>query len=388
MSKAAKKENIRYCLLQGCYMMLMCSAFNYVTYYLLDLDIPNDRIGILIAVGCTVAVVLQQILGRMVDIGTLEAKKLLLLLVVLQAALGFTMVFLRVPALTTVMFGMILCSILVIQPILNSFTFYYENEGITINYGIARGIGSLCFSGVSVALGYLTANVGSFMVPLCLGAVSAVIFLILLTMPSLKGSHISSSGEKPKSTFRLTDYPAFIWMLAGLSMVMLFHNMVMTYFIYVIQKAGGDSSHMGIAIGISGIVEIPVLFFYTKIRGNRSSRVFLAASGAAFFAKAALFIVARNIGMIYAIQCLQCLAYGLMAASRVYYVDEVVGKENEATGQSCMSATETIGIVLGSVVGGFLMNAGGVDLLLWVGAAVCLAGMLCMFMGARKGRQS
>ena len=54
----------------------------------------------------------------------------------------------------------------------------------------------------------------------------------------------------------------------------------------------------------------------------------------AFLLKAVLFIFAKSVGMIYLIQCLQCLAYGLMAASRVYYVDETVGEENEATGQA------------------------------------------------------
>lgn len=88
--------------------------------------------------------------------------------------------------------------------------------------------------------------------------------------------------------------------------------------------------------------------------------------------------------MIYAIQCLQCLAFGLMAASRVYYVDEVVGKKYEATGQAFMSATETIGIVLGSVIGGFLMQASGIDMLLWVAALMCLAGMVMMAVSALR----
>ena len=141
---------------------------------------------------------------------------------------------------------------------------------------------------------------------------------------------------------------------------------------------------MGVAIGIAGLVEIPVLFLYTRVKGNRPSKIFLAVSGAAFFAKAVLFLFARRIFMIYAIQCLQCLAFGLMAASRVYYVDEVVGKKYEATGQAFMSATETIGIVLGSVIGGFLMQASGIDMLLWVAALMCLAGMVMMAVSALR----
>ena len=168
---------------------------------------------------------------------------------------------------------------------------------------------------------------------------------------------------------------------------MIFHNMVMTYFIYVVERAGGDSGNMGLAICLSGLVEIPIIFFYTKIKRGRPSRYFLAFSGVAFLGKAVLFLFARSMGMVYFTQCVQCLSYGLMAASRVYYVDETVGKENETTGQAYMTATETIGIVLGSSLGGFLMQARGIDALLWCGAAVSFVGMVLM-VGAGQSRQS
>ena len=208
--------------------------------------------------------------------------------------------------------------ILAMQPILNAFAFYYYNKGVSVNYGAARGIGSLCYSGCSMLLGMLTVQLGSFAVPCSLGFLGALVFLLVFFMPDLQGDNVSAGREEKKDTL----------MLAGLSLVMLFHNMVMTYFIHVIGRAGGDSSHMGVAIGIAGLVEIPVLFLYTRVKGNRPSKIFLAVSGAAFFAKAVLFLFARRIFMIYAIQCLQCLAFDLMAASRVYYVDEVVGKKS------------------------------------------------------------
>ena len=88
--------------------------------------------------------------------------------------------------------------------------------------------------------------------------------------------------------------------------------------------------------------------------------------------------------MIYLIQCLQCLAYGLMAASRVYYVDETVGEENEATGQAYIAATETIGLVLGSALGGLIMQNLGLETLLVVGTVACAAGASFMLLSNLK----
>ncbi len=173
-------------------------------------------------------------------------------------------------------------------------------------------------------------------------------------------------------------------MLIGLSLVMLFHNMLMTYFIYVIERAGGNSGDMGMAVGVAAVVEIPVLFLYTRVRKDRPSAGFLTISGFAFLLKAVLFIFAKSVGMIYLIQCLQCLAYGLMAASRVYYVDETVGEENEATGQAYIAATETIGLVLGSALGGLIMQNLGLETLLVVGAVACAAGASFMLLSNLK----
>ena len=183
---SVNKENIRYSVLLGCYMMIMCAGFNYVTYYLLDRGVSDSKIGILIAVSCALAVVFQQLLGRRVDSGSLNGKTVLLLFAGFMSALGFAIAVFRPAWLAALMYGMLMCSIQVMQPILNSFSFYYKSEGISVNYGVARGVGSLCYACFSMLLGLLTVRVGSIAVPLSLGLLSAAIFLIIRSMPAIQ----------------------------------------------------------------------------------------------------------------------------------------------------------------------------------------------------------
>ena len=363
--------------------MMMCAGFNFVTLYLLGAGILDRTIGILIAVSCTAAVPIQQLAGRAVDTGRLGRKSSLICLAAAVIAAGLLVAFNHSAGVKTVFYGLLLCITLVILPILNSFPFFYEDQGIEVNYGIARGIGSLCFSICSILLGILAVRIGTQVVPIAYAILGALFMAVMFFMPALQAEDAFFFTEPKKSDQKFPFIPAFIWMLVGLSLVMLCHNMTMTYFIHVIERAGGNAGNMGIANGIAAVVEIPVLFLYTKIKKNRPSGVFIAISGVAFLVKAVLFVSARSILMIYGIQCLQFLAYGLMAASRVYYVDEVVGNEFESTGQARVSATETIGIVLGSTIGGFVMNGSGIDLLLKIGAVVCLAGVLCMFVSVK-----
>lgn len=72
-----------------------------------------------------------------------------------------------------------------------------------------------------------------------------------------------------------------------------------------------------------------------------------------------------------------------MVAARVCYVDEVVGKKYETTGQAYIVATETVGIVLGSIIGGFLMQGPGIVSVLWSGAIAAFVGMIFMIYSCR-----
>ena len=380
-----RKENIRYCFLLGVHTMMLCPAINFVTPYLAAANVSTKHIGILIAVSCLLAVLFQQFVGRLVDKNLIDGRILLLFLTAVLTLGAFSLVWIDFAgSLKAIIFGGMYCITFVMLPVLNSFSFFYENKGISVNYGVARGCGSMSFAICSMILGFLMLKFGIFVVPLGYGLLGAILFAILLSMPTLKGT--VSTSPTQSASLNLSKFPAFRMMLIGLCLVMFFHNMLMTYFIYVIEKVGGDSSHLGMALGIAAFLEIPILFLYTRLKGNTPSKYFLTASGVFFFVKAALFIAAQSVTMIYLVQILQIVSYGLMVAARVYYVDEVVGKKYETTGQAYIVATETVGMVLGSIIGGFLMQGLGVDSLLWCGMIASFVGMICMISSCRAKR--
>lgn len=375
-----RNENIRYALLISLNTMMLCSGLGFTTYYLLDAQIADSDIGILIAVSCLLAVLLQQLFGRAVDTGRAEGKKLLLFIDVIMILAAIFVLFVDGSFIKAVIFGLLLCLTLTMQPILNAFTLFYQNRGISVNYGIARGCGSLSFAIMSIVIGFLTVHFGSVVVPLSYLVFCAAFCWVTVSMPNLRGN---SSNTHSTKTFQLSKFPAFAWMLAGLSLVMIFHNAVQMYFIRLIEHVGGDTGDLGVALAIAAVVEIPALFLYTRIKGNTPSKIFLAISGVAFFAKAALFLLASQIWMIFAVQLIQFLAYGIMVGGRVYWVNETISPAFQVTAQAYVVATETIGIVLGSILGGFIVEVGGIDALLWFGAITAFLGMLSMIHSAK-----
>ena len=378
-----RKENIRYSWLISLNTMMMCSGLGFTTYYLLESNVANSTIGIVIALGCLVAVMLQQIFGRLVDAGGLDGKKLLIFLDAVMIISAFVIFFADAAAIKALIMGLLLCVTMTMQPILNSFTFFYQRKGISVNYGIARGCGSLSFAVMSIVIGFLTAQFGSVIVPLSYIIFCVAFGRIMFSMPNLRGVAATSQTSK---TFQLFKFPAFAWMLAGLSLVMIFHNAIMTYFYLLIEHVGGNTSNLGVALAIAAVVEIPALFLYTRIKGNTPSKIFLAISGVAFFVKAALFLIASQIWMIYAVQLVQFISYAVAVGARVYFVNETLSAEFQVTGQSYVVATETVGIVLGSALGGFVIQAGGIEALLWLGTITAFLGMLCMVYSAQLRR--
>ena len=146
--------NARYRLLQGGYWMLFCAGYGYVTVFLLAEGFSAGAIGVITALFGIFAAVLQPWLGRLADRGgRLGWKPLLLVL----AALGLgdaVLLCLRPPqAVTGVLFGALLMLISAMMPLVNAASFHYRSQGKPVDFGSARGVGSLCYAVLSLVLG-------------------------------------------------------------------------------------------------------------------------------------------------------------------------------------------------------------------------------------------
>ncbi len=383
---SSRLEKIRYAALLSVQTLMMCLGFNFAAPYLDNFGVSDNDVGIMIAVSCILAVLLQQIAGRMIDSGKLNSNKFLMFSGVIQILASIGLLFTDSNVLRIILFGVLACLTFVIMPVLNSFSFIYKNFGINVNYGVSRGIGSLCFALFSMVIGRLMILAGNNVIPFTYGLLGALLFILVMCMPQMSNNNLNRA-EDVKESFRLFDYPAFAVTVAGLICVMIFHNMFSTFLIRLIERAGGDDNTLGIAIGLAALTEMPVIFLYTRIKGQRPSRFYLMLSGIFFALKAFFMIFADSILMIYAVQCLQSVSYGFMAASRVYYVDEAISKRHATTGQAYITATDTIGMVAGSFIGGIILNNAGINLFLQAEFIIAAVGAVLMIFSAMFMKQ-
>lgn len=398
-----RTENLKYRFLLGTHTMMFCIGFGYAATYMQELGIADSTIGVVMSSFSVLGALLQLFIGRVADRSSRwNFRNLLLLLAGIQLTASLSLPLLKtLPSVSALCFGSILATTYSMLPLLGAISFFYSSRSLKVDFSIARGIGSTMYAVVSVIMGKAVVFLGTGCIPFFSAAVSLAIIIEACVLPdprrtpatvsagdsesdsgitSGKGAGLGTSAETgsgkcSKEKPLLLRYPSFTFFLFGMTVVMVFHNMNIAYFVRIIDKVGGDSGSLGIALGISAVVEIPSLFFYGKLNRHASSKVLLFISCVAFLLKSLLFAAAGSVGFIYVIQALSFAAFGLQAASKVYYAHDTFEEKDLVTGQALVSMTEAVGMVLGSLVGGFLIKETGVDGMIWYGALICGVGV-------------
>lgn len=372
---ALMSANAKYRLLQGGYWMLFCAGYGYVTVFLLAKGFTAGDVGIITAVFGIAAAVLQPWLGRVADRGGKTGWKPLLLLLAGLTCADAALLCLTPPAASGVLFGALLMLISCMMPLVNAASFYYKAQGKTVDFGSARGTGSLCYALLSLVLGQLTASLGGEIISRAVLIVSVLFVLIVAVMPYTappKKDVCREKGEKRRGF--LVRYPAFCVMLAGCVMMLAFHNITNTYLIQILENVGGDSADLGLAIALAAVMELPVMFGFSYIARRFSAGTLLVIAGAAFVLKGGIYLVVGSVGGVLAAQVLQMFSFALFASASVYYAEEAMQEQDKVTGQAWMSCTITAGAVLGNLLGGWLVDAYGVGIMLAAAMALAMTG--------------
>ena len=384
------KANGKCRLLMGVYYMAICIVFSYAAYYLRAEGFSSWQTGLIVSVSCVIGALLQPVSGRLADVDPKWFwKTQLLAFSALALAISVLRIFVDGLIWEGVSYGLLIVLILVMMPLVNSSCFYYTDRGISVDYGIARGIGSVAYAAASFVLGRLAAMKGPQVLVACCAVLFALVLAASVIMPKAGEPLRAPEKKKEKQGTKnfASAYPAVILMAAGITLAFAFHNMVVTYMINITEEVGGGPDSMGTAIAIGGAMELPALFLYTRIKeksGLRSA-ILISIGCLIFVVRGLMFAAASGVMMIYFIQLLQGPSYGLVTAAKAAYAHETVAAGDETTGQAVMSMTDSFGIVAGSLLGGILLSSGGTDRMLIVGTALAAAGTIVAFTAARAG---
>ncbi|MBU5481341.1 MFS transporter [Blautia sp. MSJ-19] len=344
---SVKQKNLTvfYSFIQGLYWMNFAAIMGYSGFYLLGSGFSNTEIGIIIAIAGILSAVLQPALASYADRpDSPSLKKFLQLLLILQLLLGVLLLFCQTVLLTGLVYGCGVTLLQLLTPFINALGMESINQGKSLNFGIARGMGSVAYAALSYVLGLITARTGITAVPVCITLITLVLLGCLTLFPFSKTpvSPVKTSSTKsslnPLSFF--IKYKRFTMVLIGCVFVYIGHVLLNSFTFQIVESKGGGSSEMGTAVAIAAMCELPTLFLFAHMVKKLRCDIWFRITGIFFTLKAFGTFLAPNMPVFYGIQVFQMLGWGLMAASSVYYVNAIMEPEDAIKGQAYIAMAD------------------------------------------------
>lgn len=377
-----KNLTLRYSLTQFAHWASSSGAAAFATTYLLGKGIPSGLVGTLLASAGLLSCLTQPVLASAAD----RAKGFVLIKMLLAMSAVCCVCFSvqLIPGLPLLLVGifyiMAVWSSDAMVPLLNALSVAYNQSGCPINYGASRGIGSAATAISSLVLGYVIAQFGTPWMILFLLGFRVIYMIVLVGYPAIQKE--TAFSQDPGASCSIpkffSSYRWYCVSLLGILFLGMYHAMTENYLIVILERLGGDSSHVGTALFISAMVGAPVIFCFSRIRKHSSDTRLLKIAAASFLLKAVLFWFAKDIAAIYLIQLLQITSYAFLAPTQVYYANAKVRSGDMVKGQAFITAAYALGCSAGNFAGGQLLGL-GVEAILLAGILMALAGAVVLF---------
>lgn len=391
-----KSLNIKYMASQIFYFGAFAAMMGYASVYLLHKGFSNSTIGIILSLCSILAVFMQPALASFADNHkNIEIRKIINTIVAIAIILSVAL--LVIPTNQTLIFILIVAIFSLettIMPLINTLAFIFEKYGIQINFGIARGLGSVAYALTSMALGYIVGWFSPDLLPICYVVFNALLFIVVHLFVLPKNAQIVNADEESETEAEVQEnvsllkfaskYKKFIVFLLGFVLVYFAHTIINNFFIQIVTNVGGNSSDMGNAVFLAAMLELPTMAYFTKLSQKVNCGTLIKASIVLFLAKHAITYLATNMVMIYIAQVLQMGAYALFIPASVYYVNCKVDNKDIVKGQSFVTTSMTMSGVFANIIGGILLDAVGVSEVLLIGVILSLIGAVIVLFTVEK----
>ena len=388
--------NLEYSCIHGSYWMYYGVAYSFSSAFLLSRGYNNSQIGIILAIGNILAVLLQPIMADIADkskkISVFEVGKLSSAFLMVLSSLLF--VIKGSCSALSILFVMIVGWLVALQPILNALAFKLSETKHKINFGACRSVGSLAYSIITWFLGSLVEKKGAEILPIT----GEFVLLMLLTSLILTKFHFNKASQNdyakitkesaenietadiPNERINLLDFARrnkmFLILNLGVVGVYFSNSILNNYMLQIVENVGGSSTDMGRILSVMAFLELPTLFFFENIRRRFSCQQLLKFSAIAFVIKIALIFLADGVPLIYIAHVFQLVSFALFLPAMVGFTAEKMSPGEAVKGQALYTAMITVSSVFASVIGGILLDSSGAKLMLLAATVITAIGAM------------
>lgn len=374
-----------YCALQGLYWMSYGCVVSFTAVFLLDHGFSDGSIGSLIAISSLLSVLLQPIVAGAADKGKrFTVKSLFMLLCVAQTIPLILLAASKPPTVfIALLYSLLILLQLSMQPLLSALGIQLIQNDIPLNFGVARGIGSLFFSILTFFLGTLTVIFTTRCLPLISCSLNFLILLLMRKFPEM-GSRQNQDLPAGGTLAVLKENPRFSMLVVGIAFIFTCHSSVNNYMIHILNRIGKGNAELGQLMAYIALLEVPAMILCTRLIRKWDCGKLLRFTAIFFVVKALGITLASNLALLYIAVSFQAISFAPFTAAIVYYVSSALGKTDQVKGQALITIGITIGNILGSLVGGFILQYYNVGFMLWLFSGLSVVGMVFFLFGAKN----
>ena len=391
--------------------MSLCIFSGFCAVYLQSLGYSNAELGIVLACGTLLGSLLGPWLSSAIDRSTedrITASTVMPPVLAAEAAALIVLMFMSGKGVVT---SAAYAMFIGLSTSVNSLNLRLYTDGVycgyEIDYGIARSMGSIGYVVTSFIAGLLCEQISPRIVPAA-GLVICIAQYISFRRYSrylteefpgagyraddIKGEENTADAEStgnaagrealPMWQFLLSNR-RFCMILAGTVLMFFAHNTLCNFFINVVRNAGGNTGDMGMLNGLMALFETPVIFFYSRLTHRWKTSSVLRFAFLMFTVKAAALAAAASVGQLAAALLLQAPSFGLYTGGIVVYVNHTISHEDSGKAQSLAFTMTMLSNVFASTISGHLYDTIPVSSVMWIAAAVSLAGSILAVMGVK-----
>lgn len=376
-----KHLQIKYNFVQMLYWIATCALTGYIAVFLQWKGLTNSEIGIVTGMGCILSVFVgPYVSGLISKVKTLTINKLITIIIAYQMLIFLLITFISLPAFVIMILDISIITLsYACVPLLSMICMDHLKVGHYINFGLARGLGSIAYATTAFSIGLLV----DYFNP----AILVVFFivgmaLLLVDLYRIEEVVIETNAQTTETISILKfikAYPFYFAILLGFGIAFGASAMLSTYLINIVKNLGGTTSFYGIAVFAMAASELPFMAItHTLLKHFKSEQLFIIA-GFMYVVRNLFICFAPSLPILILGMLAQGASYGLFTATITYYVSDHVERQHEMLGQTMISVMSTgIGSFMGNVMGGFLQDSFGLNVMLVAGAVMTVIGSMIL----------
>lgn len=248
---------LRYSLLQVVVWGSCAVILPYAPSLFRAFDFSDAGYSLMFGIACVAAVAVQMWFAELVTrLRRLTHQRMLMILGAAMFLLCAAMLIFRDERYVAVL-SLSALAILVqtLQALVNSLGVAGMNSGMHINFGIARGIGSLGYALFAYLIGAAISRTGVFSVPKAYALVSLSLIVLAATFPKTTVMQPADKKTEAKGgSLALLRNRRFALLIAAATLLFTSNNMLVNYLYQIIIDRGGNEANQGTASAIAAIM--------------------------------------------------------------------------------------------------------------------------------------